>query len=274
MAHQLWPKLLNRVRTRPRDVESDASSDPPIGVEKPGFAPRWQQLGVKRTLGATTGTAPPSQQMILGRRHLGLLTATLLVCACTYQVPLEPTIVEDPGIAKLPVAMGVYYTPEFRSRKHFEDFPDKTYSRSYAYDLGTGSVALFDDALSRLFSRTEVVEASPLRSEHVPNVDGVIELAIKKFETVVPEPFWGNWGLFWAEITYGITLYDASGRIVASWTVSGVGEAHGRLIEVTRTRSEVVELAMRDAADFFVLSFRAVPGVRQWLQTIRTPEGA
>lgn len=65
-------------------------------------------------------------------------------------------------------------------------------------------------------------------------------------------------------VTYGFTVYSQSGKSVASWEVTGRGNApvdNGAVSTLKRN----FEGAMAEAARKFVNGFRDVPEVRNWL---------
>jgi hypothetical protein len=98
------------------------------------------------------------QDWLVGCRLSLVLLAAVISVGCPFSTP-EPVLVREPRPEPIPLRIGVYYSPEFRSftyRHHFSDT---------ARILGEPSVKLIHQALAMLFD--EIVEAPGLEREPV-----------------------------------------------------------------------------------------------------------
>jgi hypothetical protein len=209
------------------------------------------------TMGKSLGSA------IRGIGVLGVVAA--LMAGCTHAIPIKASLEAPPNVAQVPVAVGVYYSAEFRAYEHLgARFGDR-----WAFPLGQGSVALFDRVFPVMFERTFPVQSLPPLNPGGPQLAAVIEPKIEEFDFTLPML---KTGTFSAEITYRFTLYSPQGDPVASWTVKGVGAKPGEIgFELARWPGEAADLAMQDAATKFISGFRDVPEVRQWLRRVGAP---
>lgn len=190
---------------------------------------------------------------------LAVLVSALMLTACT-RTP-EPVLAKDPRPQQLPLRIGVYHSPEL------QDFTYKHHLTDIGWVLGKPSVQLLNDALALLFidvvgvpkpgspsNRSDlagtiaprIVSADAVYCCEVANVEG-------RASTVQP-----------VQVTYGFTMYSQSGKPVASWEVTGRGNApldNGAI----DTLKKNFERAMAEAARNFVSGFGDVPEVRTWL---------
>jgi hypothetical protein len=174
-----------------------------------------------------------------------ILIVSLFLGGCTYHInhEIEPVLQRRPLVESLPLTIGIYFSPEFR-----------TYHGTQCgalfcneYDLGPRSVALFEIIVAGLFDKVIVVEVLP-PFDSCPEVSGILAPSITEFD------------FGYQQITYRLTLYSPAGIEVGSWEV--VGAAPGdEWLPGKRTR-----LAMRDATAKFVKGFHKEPVVIRWLQ--------
>ncbi len=185
-----------------------------------------------------------------------LLALPILLVGCTSTISVNPTVEGLAVPARLPLTMGIYYAPDFRS---YED--GRWDSHAVIFPVGPASVALFEQVFPLLFERTVPVPPDPAPAVGPP-VAAILEPTLKEFhygKTVIRPAF------HWADLTYRFLLRSPQGDLVASWTVTGAGKADAW--------DQAFERAMRDAIRQFVATFRAVPEVRQWLQGVNALRG-
>ena len=112
-----------------------------------------------------------------------------------------------------------------------------------------------------MFRDTRAVDALPAASAP-PELDGVIRPTISKFEFDVPVGQRDKFVEVW--IQYQLSLYDADGRSVIDWAVSGYGKS-----ELMRNRQDAVQkaaiVAMREAGATISTKFAEQPQVKTWL---------
>jgi hypothetical protein len=184
----------------------------------------------------------------------------VISAGCVWSVP-EPVLVREPRPETIPLRIGVYYSPEFRSFTYRHHLTDT------AWVLGKLSVRLLHEALTLLF--LEVVEAPRPGSGPSLRDDlaGIIEPRIVSaaYEYGFPE-LSGEAPNFPVHVTYGFTVYSPRGEPVTSWNVTGRGnQRFGNPLAVISDPRGNFELAMREAAWKCTSGFRDVPGVQQWL---------
>jgi hypothetical protein len=194
-----------------------------------------------------------------GVAFLGIFGLLSLGFGCAHTIPLKPTVEPVPVLSKIPTAVGIYYTSEFRSYKH-EGFRG---GDKWIFALGEASAKLFDQAFPQLFAAVLSVKQRPPFDTTRPGITAVIEPKIESFDFALPML---KTGAYTANITYRFTLHSIQGNPVASWPVQGNGIQHGKIgFEFSRWPGEAADLAMQDAATKFLAGFRDVPEVRRWL---------
>jgi len=188
-----------------------------------------------------------------------------LIAGCTHAIPLKGNLEPPPDTKRLPLAVGIYYSPDLKAYEHVG-------ARSgdwWAFPLGPASTKLFDKVFPIAFESAPVVPNLPPLNPVGPQVAAVIEPRIEAFDFDLP---FLKTGTYRAEITYRFTLYSPQGESLASWTVTGVGAKPSQVgFEFARWPGEAADLAMQDAASKFLTGFRDVPEVRKWLRQVGAP---
>jgi hypothetical protein len=194
-----------------------------------------------------------------------LIALISLMSGCALEIPLKGAIEPPATISKLPITVGVYYSPEFKDYLY-------TGSRGgdqWKFPLGAASVKLYDQTFPVLFSNCFPVQTRPPLSAGTPECAAVIEPRIEAFDFSIPFFKTSSYG---AEITYRYTLYSPKGDPVASWIVKGSGAKSGKPgFEFARWPGEAADLAMQDAVNKFMTTFSETPEVRAWLKQNNLP---
>lgn len=194
---------------------------------------------------------------------LVLLVASL--AGCTHAIPLKPTLEQPPAVRQVPIAVGVYYSPEFREYRHV----GSRMGDRWDFAVGPASVTLLDRALSMIFESVVPVAGRPPLAGGPGTLAGVIEPAIEEFDFSLP---FLKTGTYSAEIAYRFTVFSPGGEPVAAWSVRGRGDKPGQMgFEFARWPGEAADLAMQDAAMKLVQDFGEVPEVRLWLRRLGVP---
>lgn len=195
-------------------------------------------------------------------RPLGVSVVAALISGCSHAIPLKASVDRPPNINKLPLMIGVYYSPEFRTYQHARARGQV----QFVAPQGQASAALFDQVLPMIFESVVPVPSRPPLAEASPKVAAVIEPKIEEFDFDFP---WTPFGSYTAQIVYRLTLHSPEGTPFASWTVKGSGE-RGSGLAATHAPliGEAVDLAMQDAAMKFMVGFRDIPEVRRWLRRV------
>jgi len=194
--------------------------------------------------------------------RLLLLTFAVVLSGCTFNhvSELRPSLDNSTVTEKLPLAVGVYYSPQFRD---YEQARWKWFHR-WIVPVGNASVTLFDKAFPMLFDDVVPVEGIPTPAKRSDKVVTIIEPSIEEFDFDLPLAL----GDYTADITYRITLRNSDGTGFASWTVEGHGKQGVGLGYLTHATpiGQVTDAAMEEAMRKFVEGFREVPEVRAWLR--------
>jgi hypothetical protein len=221
-----------------------------------------------------------------------LTLALLLLNACVTStiktVDLSTTLLIPEVHQKIPISVGLYYTPEFanygRQRQRMgSDVMQlkmdpleamRLLLEVWDVPLGGVSVQLLDQASRVLFAKVVLV------SERAPgknlSLDCVIEPSIEAFQIEdsaaigggkVRMGEWSNeWATTWAaRIRYRFDIYDGSGSLITSWIV--IGDAAMLMLPAFESDSiaVLIGVALQDAMRQFAQDFGRNPEVVRWL---------
>jgi hypothetical protein len=203
------------------------------------------------------------------RCNVVVLTCIVLQLGCVtppIRVPLAPIFRAPAKLDRLPLTIGAYYSDQFRSYEHRELIGDS--GVTMVRPIGQASVNLFRSAFASTFQHVlELVNSSSA------NTAAILEVEIEGVEVGPKSTGRGPGGDFaWAEITYRFTLREADGDRIASWAVSGRGQAVFAGFNYLQAHGLATNRAMMDAAGKFTREFRAVPEVQPWLRSIAVVE--
>src|SRR5512138_651965 len=159
-------------------------------------------------------------------RFLAVATAACVAGCGGSQVIVESTF-PKPLVEALPVSMGVVIPDELYNFIYTEDVPDQSL---WTIALGDANVAMLRPLFKQMFRDTRSVDAVPAGGA-AQGLDGVIKPTISKFEFDVPVGQRDKFVEVW--IQYQLSLYDADGRPVIEWAVSGYGKS-----ELMRNRQD------------------------------------
>jgi hypothetical protein len=197
-----------------------------------------------------------------------LIMATLFFSGCTFRSPLRGTMEQPPNVVKIPVTVGIYYSPEFSKYEHKEAMRgcclNNPTPHTWVVPLGEASVKIFDQAFPLLFDNAVHVSRRPPFPDNAPKLDAVIEPEIEKYSIPLPVEAVGNYA---ATITYRFTLYSDKGTPLASWLTSGEGNQNHECFyskSGLTTAGQATDAAIQDAVVKFMTGFTEVPGVRKW----------
>ncbi len=192
-------------------------------------------------------------------RELLYVALIVVVTFCGCAVTLKPTVDLPPSTPRIQKRVGIYQSPEFRNYQQtaaIYDGPDAK------IPLGLASVALFQELFPKAFEKVVWVKNLPTITAGESPFSAVIEPQIDTFKFILMHV--GNYFQAWAEIHYGFTVYAPNGKVLASWTVNGVGESSGT--SQYDTLGQAVDFAMQEAAWRFIQSLNDVPEAKRWLQ--------
>ncbi|MEO8467392.1 MAG: hypothetical protein ABI640_18870 [Gammaproteobacteria bacterium] len=156
------------------------------------------------------------------------------------------------------MSVGILIPEELYNYIYTEDVPEQSV---WTIALGDANVSMLQPLFKRMFRDTRAVDAVPVGGA-AGGVDGVLKPTILKFEFDVPVGQRDKFVEVW--IQYQLSLYDADGRSVIDWAVSGYGKS-----ELMRNRQDAVQkaaiVAMREAGATISTKFADQPQVKSWL---------
>jgi len=200
---------------------------------------------------------------------LSLSALVFLSSGC--KVSLNPKIDPLPTVKPIPLHVGLYFSPEFRSYEYrYEGYKisgEPGDKESFA--IGEASVDLFNQLLQGMFKDTvEVQQRPPLSSSGMMKLAGVIEPNIEEFKLAKSQEQPRRRRRYRVQLTYRFTLYAPDGKISVFW-VSGRGRSTDRRFATTgKIYGEATDEAMKDAGRRFATSFLEIPEIQRWLESI------
>ena len=226
--------------------------------------------------------------------------AGALMSACTTTAPVKGEF-PAPLVGKLPMRIGVAYSEEFRNYVYNQQAPGE---RGWIVLLGDANVALFDQVFSSMFTEVVSVQRDEGPDQETPNIspglaapgggnvgvkspgvqassirraraavrgqsslagiDAVIEPVVESYEFAIPTDWNTNSYTVW--ITYRMNMYDAGGRLVASWPVRAYGQSRHQAFNADESLADATRMALRDAGAYLSVYFKDEPAVREWLR--------
>lgn len=193
-----------------------------------------------------------------------LLVVASLIAGCVLFVPLKPEVKRTLDMTEIPLSVGIYYDPKFRTYEHHFSVG----TTSYNFYLGKASVELFNETFPILFKSAVPVISRPPLPPVMTKVAAVIEPKIEEFKEAHPLFLIGT--TFSAEITYRLTLYNLEGEQIISSTFMGQGEMPASPFNYSRPPGKATSIAMQEAAEKFMSEFPNLPQVQQWIKDAGT----
>ncbi|MEC4680506.1 MAG: hypothetical protein VST67_07380 [Nitrospirota bacterium] len=204
-------------------------------------------------------------------RNTVLLSLSALVfLSFGCKVSLNPKVDPLPMIKPIPLDVGVYFSPEFRSYEYrYEGYKisgEPGDKESFA--IGEASVDLFNQLFQGMFKSTVEVQQRPTLSSSGMKLAGVIEPNIEEFKLTKSQEQPGRRRRYRVQLTYRFTVYAPDGKISVFW-VSGRGRSTDRRFATTgKIYGEATDEAMKDAGKRFATRFLKIPEIQQWLESI------
>jgi len=155
--------------------------------------------------------------------------------------------------------MGVYLGDELLTWAHTEKLES---GREWRIELGSAQTTLFRNLLTGMFDHMEVVSG-------VPGGAGVAATLVPRIEELqfsTPDQTRSEYYEVW--IRYHFQLFDPDGSLIAEWPLTAYGQSNARNFGLQGQEPALQAAALaacRDAMAFFVVQFRQVPAVRNWL---------
>lgn len=177
-------------------------------------------------------------------KRASLIVLSLLIAipasAATLKMPaaVEIELETETGETPLPLSAGLFLPSDVRSAEYVvKTSPfDKI-----KYPIGAYTVDLFGRNLPQIFDSVVEVE-----SEKASGVDVVIEIAIVRFEAVIPHPASNP---YTATAVYKMTVRDAGGETLLVQTVTGDGQTSKGMMSGFKAKQLAGESAVRAMTD-------------------------
>ena len=206
---------------------------------------------------------------------LALALCTLLITGCGTKEVIVTGNFPDPLMEPLPVALGVWYEPEFETHEFFDEAKGRADS-TWIVKTGEAQVSMWDKLLNGMFLRVERMDGKPAPEQMNPAVDAVLIPRVDELQYAIPAHT--NVKVYEIWMRYAFELVTTSGEPIAQWTMTAYGKTPTAFLQ---SDEEAVRLAgvvaLRDAGAHFITSFLTVPEVAQWmeeLQRSRAPTAA
>lgn len=208
---------------------------------------------------------------IATRRRASSLAVSFAVLlalgACSYganiKTPAAPAVTEG---QRLPLAMGVYYSPEFLSYIHRQTAGAGPHS--VTFNVGNTSATHFSNVFASYF---ESAVQFPERPTPEQPAGGVVAVLIPQLESLeMTDPALYGWGGTWnTALVYRFQMVDPTGLPIANWLVRGNGSDGG--VDWwgnagQNIAGEAYSKALAAAGRNFVEGFAKEAQVREWMQ--------
>jgi hypothetical protein len=180
------------------------------------------------------------------------ILAAATLAACTHHVSVTPFALPKPLVEPLPIAVGVYYSPEFRAGEKTDTpiYASSGAGSTYVVTMGPASVAMFDQLFGAVFAHIVTVDKTSLGP-----TDTQLAAVIEPRLLAVHVTDFGER----VSLVYMIAVHAPAGEVLAEMRVQGVDQG--------------VEAAMRDAAAEFLLGFCESKEIKGWLGGIDSLSG-
>lgn len=212
------------------------------------------------------------RSMIFARSAAVWLCALLLAGCGANEVIVQGEF-PKPVMNKLPLTLGVYYSPEFREHT----FHDQTVERNeseWIVRTGDSQVAMHNTLLPGMFEKVVFLNEIPRRDrvETVgeEQVDAVLVPAVDELQYSIPRHTKVNVFEIWMRYRY--QLYDPQGELLADWTMTSYGKTPTAFIQTAEGAVNLAAVvALRDAGANFAMNFSTVPEVKLWMESLPEP---
>lgn len=186
------------------------------------------------------------------------LLSTLWGCANNLQVTGDlPT----PLISPIPQSMSVLYDEQFCQYTYTEKSEDRG---NWIIDNGDAQTQLFRQVLPKLFHVVEEVSALPT-ADNPALTDLVIHPKVTDFQYSVPRET--KFKVFEVWIKYHLTVYDASGVLIADWIATAYGKTPTAFMQSNEeAMNAAIIVALRDLGANLSIGALRVPEMKAWLE--------
>lgn len=195
-----------------------------------------------------------------------LLLCALLVTGCTTKEVIVAGNFPAPLMEPLPVALGVWYEPEFETHEFFDEAKGRADS-TWIVKTGEAQVTMWSGLLNGMFLRVERMDGKPAPEQMNPAVDAVLIPRVDELQYAIPAHT--NVKVYEIWMRYAFELVTTRGEPIAEWTMTAYGKTPTAFLQ---SDEEAVRLAgvvaLRDAGAHFITTFLTVPEVAQWMEEL------
>ena len=207
----------------------------------------------------------------IARVWSGLLLAALLAACGANTVKVEGNF-PTPVMEKIPLTLGVYYDPGFRSHT-FEEINTGNSDPDWIVQTGQSQVQMYNTLLKGMFAKVVLLNEIPRKNRvaavGAKGVDAVLVPHVDELQYTIPRQTRVKVFEIWMRYRY--QLYDPNGELLADWTMSSYGKTPTAFLQSdTDAVNLAAVVALRDAGANFALNFSAVPEVKMWMDTLKT----
>lgn len=199
------------------------------------------------------------------RRCLQVLALACIAAAlggCGPRVVTMQALDEFPAplVDRLPVAIGVYFPPEFASFTHKEKRP-KPSSEEWTINLGHPQVQAFRSILGGSFR--ELRELGTPGAD-APGLSAIIVPRVAEFQFALPADTRAKVFEIW--IKYDLEILDSRAESIGHWNFTAYGKTPTAFLtsDADAIRAATV-VALRDAGASLITGLQTDPRIRAWL---------
>ncbi|MEM0954111.1 MAG: hypothetical protein AAGI24_08215 [Pseudomonadota bacterium] len=198
----------------------------------------------------------------------GLTALLMLVCVgCANQVVVEGNF-PAPVLDKIPLAVGVYYDPEFRNHEFFDEAKSRA-ETDWIVRTGQAQVEMYNTLLPGMFDKVvllnDIPEKTRVQQALEQGIDAVLVPHVAELQYSIPTQTKVNVFEIWMRYRY--ELYSKEGELVAEWTMTSYGKTPTAFLQTAEAAVNLAAVvALRDAGANFAMNFAQVPDVRTWME--------
>ena len=201
------------------------------------------------------------------------MARTLLACAllalagCATKEVTVAGVFPAPIIEPLPIALGVWYEPEFASHEFYDEAKGRSDS-TWIVKTGEAQVQMWSQLLQGMFADVRRMDDKPAPERTSPAVDAVLIPRVDELQYAIPAHT--NIKVYEIWMRYAFQLVTSAGEPIAEWTMTAYGKTPTAFLQ---SDEEAVRLAgvvaLRDAGAHFITSFEKIPEVARWIEDLQ-----
>lgn len=182
------------------------------------------------------------------RMFLVFLLFSVACIGCEHRLDFEQPLAEFSPIEAMPISVGLYYTPNFRTYEWYLS------GFGHNFKVGESSVPLFDQLTKKMFREVVLIEDEPIFDQAGLRADVLVSLDIEDFYFTfyAREP---TEIVDRARVRYRVRLYSQDGDELISWATVGEGINRGLALNIPRARLGMTK-TLKNAASNFYADFR------------------